>query len=827
MISGGFAGGGESSSARKAHLRSIRSVDVGEIQAVSKLPRIDATITFSNSDLEGYQHPHDDPLVVRTIVANTTVHQVLVDNGSSADIIFASAFDKIGIGREKLEPVNTHLRGLSGEKVLPLGSIQLVLTLGEPPCQATTTARFLIVNAPSAYNMLLGRPSLNAIKAVPSAYHMVIKFPTVHGVGTVRGGQRVAKECYTASMKQKAVDNVNTDELDMRDEVLTRPEPSEELEPVSLDDDPEHLAYIGSKLAKNLKGLLTQFFRQNRDIFAWKQSDMGGIDPTVITHKLNTKPSFKPVKQKRRSFAPERQKAINEEVGKLLQAGAIREVEYPEWLANAVLVKKANGKWRLSIDFTDINKACPKDSFPLPRIDLIVDATAGHELLSFMDAFSGYNQISMDPNDQEKTSFVTAQGSYCYRVMPFRLKNAGATYQRLVNRMFQKQIGATMEIYIDDMLVKSTTTDLHIAHLSEAFQILRNYNMKLNPAKCAFGVSAEKFMGFIVNHRGIEANPDKIKALLDMPSPSGIKEVQRLTGRIAALSRFVSRASDKCQPFFQVLKKAFQWDAKCEEAFSALKTYLSSPPILVSPTEGELLTLYLAVSDFSTSAVLVRDKERVQHPVYYYGRALRGAEERYPRMEKLILALVTAAWKLRPYFQAHTIEVPTKYPMKQVLHKPETSGRLMKWAIELSEFDIRYKPKTMIKGQVLADFVMEFTSTEPAGDAQVATDLSTWKLSVDGASNAQGSGAGLILTSPEGIDIEYALRFGFHTSNNEAEYEAVIAGLNLAHSLEVDQLEVYSDSQLVVRQIEDTYEAKSEKMILYLQKVCNLLKKIV
>ena len=694
--------------------------------------------------------------------------------------------------------------------------------MGESPCQATTTARFLIVDAPSAYNMLLGRPSLNAIKAIPSAYHTIIKFPTIHEVGMVRG-----RECYTASMKQRAVDNLNVDELDMRDKVLTRPEPLEELEPVQLDDDPEHLTYIGSKLVEDLKSLLTQFLRQNRDVFAWKQADMGEIDPTVITHKLNINPSFKPVKQKRRSFAPERQKAINEEVDKLLQVGAIREVEYPEWLANVVLVKKANGKWRLCIDFTDINKACPKDSFLLPRIDLIVDATAGHELLSFMDAFFSYNQISMDPDDQEKTLFVTAQGTYCYRVMPFRLKNAGATYQRLVNRMFQKQIGATMEVYIDDMLVKSTTADLHIAHLSEAFQILRSYNMKLNPAKCAFGVSTGKFLGFIVNHRGIEANPDKIKAVLDMSSPSGIKEVQRLTGRIAALNRFVTRASDKCQPFFQVLKKAFQWDTTFEEAFSALKTYMSSPPILVSPAEGELLTLYLAVLDFSTSAVLVRDKERVPHPVYYCSRALRGAEGRYPRMEKLILAMVTAARKLRPYFQAHTIEVPTEYPMKQMLHKPETSGRLMKWAIELSEFDIRYRPKTAIKGQVIADFIMEFTSVEPAKDAQATTDLPTWKLSVDGASNVQGSGAGLILTSPEGIDIEYALRFGFHTSNNEAEYEAVIIGLNLAHSLEVDQLEVYSDSQLVVRQIEDTYEAKSERMILYLRKVRDLLKKFV
>ena len=214
----------------------------------------------------------------------------------------------------------------------------------------------------------------------------------------------------------------------MCDEVLTRLEPSEELELVSLDDDPEHLAYIGSKLAEDLKGLLTQFLRQNKDVFAWKHADMGGIDPIVITHRLNVSPSFKPIKQKKRSFAPERQKSINEEVGKRLHTEAIREVEYPEWLANVVLVKKVNGKWRLCIDFIGINKACPKDNFPLPRIDLIVEATVGHELLNFMDAFSGYNQISMDPDDQEKTSFITVQGTYCYRVMSFGLKNAGATY---------------------------------------------------------------------------------------------------------------------------------------------------------------------------------------------------------------------------------------------------------------------------------------------------------------------------------------------------------------------------------------------------------------
>ena len=196
-------------------------------------------------------------------------------------------------------------------------------------------------------------------------------------------------------------------------------------------------------------------------------------------------------------------------------------------------------------------------------------------------------------------------------------------------------------------------------------------------------------------------------------------------------------------------------------------------------------------------------------------------------MEKLILALVTTSKKLRPYFQAQTVEVPIEYPMKQILHKPETSGRLIKWAIDLSEFDIRYKPRTTVKGQILADFIMEFTPAQSIEGTQLAPDLPIWRLSVDGAANAQGSGAGLILTSPDRIDTKDALRFGFQASNNEAEYEVVIVGLNLAHFMETDKLEVSSDSQLVVKQIEDSYEARGEKMILYLKKVRDLLKKFI
>ena len=184
-----------------------------------------------------------------------------------------------------------------------------------------------------------------------------------------------------------------------------------------------------------------------------------------------------------------------------------------------------------------------------------------------MDAFSGYNQIKMAEEDQEKTAFITSQGLYCYKVMPFRLKNAGATYQRLVNKIFSEKIGRNMEVYVDDMLVKSKEELTHLDDLKETFATLRQYQMKLNPSKCAFGVALGKFLGFMVSQRGIKVNPEKVQAILDMTSPKTVKEVQKLIRRIAALNRFISKATDKCLPFFKTLKQAFAWIDECEAAF--------------------------------------------------------------------------------------------------------------------------------------------------------------------------------------------------------------------------------------------------------------------
>ena len=210
---------------------------------------------------------------------------------------------------------------------------------------------------------------------------------------------------------------------------------------------------------------------------------------------------------------------------RLKQAGVIKEVFYPEWLANTVVVKKKSGTWRVCVDFIDLNKVYPKDPFPMPKINQLVDATVGHPRMCFLDAFQGYHQIPLALDDQEKTAFVTPIGNYHYKVMPFGLKNAGSTYQRMMTRMFESQLGKNIEIYIDDMVVKSKMVSEHLGDLRAIFEILRKYKLRLNASKCSFGVGSGKFLGYMVTYRGIEVNHDQIKTINNLRSPQNPKEV--------------------------------------------------------------------------------------------------------------------------------------------------------------------------------------------------------------------------------------------------------------------------------------------------------------
>ncbi|KAL0415865.1 UNVERIFIED_CONTAM: hypothetical protein Slati_3418400 [Sesamum latifolium] len=437
-----------------------------------------------------------------------------------------------------------------------------------------------------------------------------------------------------------------------------------------------------------------------------------------------------------------------------------------------------------------------------------------------MDASQGYHQIMLAPEDRKKVSFITSEGTFCYVAMPFGLKNAGATYQRLVDKIFHPQIGRNVEVYVDDMLVKSKKAAGHVKDLEETFSVLRKYKLKLNPAKCTFGVQGGRFLGFMVTQRGIEANPLKIKAIIDMKTPTCLNEAQRLTRRIAALSRFISKSAEKSLPFFKTLRKAktFEWGTPYQLAFEELKAYLARLPLLVKPSPGEALYLYLSVAPQAVSSVLIREEDGKQLPIYYVSKVLNGAEERYTPIEKMTLALVVIARRLRPYFLSHPIGVKTNTPLKQTLGKPDTSGRLVKWAMELSECDISYLPKTTIKAQALADFMSDMTEMT----IKEASQDQKWLLHVDDSSTAQGSGAGIVITTPQSEDLEFAIKFDFKASNNEAEYEALVIGLRMAHETGAKHLLAYSDSQLVVKQVEGTYEAKEESMIQYLQQNADL-----
>uniref|UniRef100_A0A2N9ES18 Uncharacterized protein n=1 Tax=Fagus sylvatica TaxID=28930 RepID=A0A2N9ES18_FAGSY len=537
------------------------------------------------------------------------------------------------------------------------------------------------------------------LRAVTSTYHLLLKFPTEHRIGEVRRDQVAARKCYLASLGSEGQNQTMTIE---EQKILVKP--SEELDTIKLEDKhPVRTTRIGASLPPRMKESLIQFLKSNKDVLAWSHEDMPVIDPSIISHKLN-------------------------EVDKLLTANFIREVFYPDWLANVVMVKKNTGKWRMCIDFTDLNKACPKDSFPLPRIDQLVDSTAGHKILTFMDAFSGYNQIVMDESDQEKTSFITSRGLFCYKVMPFRLKNS-------------KEEGD------------------HFDDLRETFETLRKYQMKLNPSKCAFGVYSGKFLGFMVSQRGIEANPDKIKAILEMQPPKTTKEIQRLTERVAALNRFISQSTDKCLPFFKTLKKAFTWTNECQQAFEKLKRYLTTPPLLSPSKQRKELYVYLTVSP-------------------------------------------TAA-----------------------MHKPDAARRLIQWSVELSEFDINYLSWSAIKAQALADFIAEFTNKDDKQAETVENKTPRWTIHTDDSSTKNAKGVGIIIRSPEGDVIKRAIRLQYTTTNNEAEYEALLVGLKATKTLGATELNVHSDSQLVVGQVNGDYKAKEGRMLQYLNLVQHQMSK--
>ncbi|XP_072064465.1 uncharacterized protein [Arachis hypogaea] len=539
-ISGGYASGGSSNSARKRSFRAICSLKgpQNETENPTQLPQL----TFTQGDYNSRIQNLDDPIVITLQLGDLLVKKVLLDPGSSADVLFYSTFQKMKLSNNILQSTGGDLVGFSGERVPIIGSVWLQTTLGEHPLSKTCDIQYLVVDCFSPYNIILGRPFLNKFGAIVSTVHLCVKFPLQDDhIVTIHGDYKEARHCYNIGMKfqnysKQQVNNVDLThnssalaDLDPRTDFQERPTSSDDLQKVYFNNDPNKFTFVGNSISKEELNAITTFLQQQADLFSWKPSDIPGIDPQIISHKLAINSSARSVQQKKRKLDEEKRKASLEETQKLISAEFIKEIRFTTWLANVVMVRKQN------------------------------------------------------------------------------------------------------------------------------------------------------------------------------------------------------------------------------------------------------------------------ERSKIQQLVYFVSKILHHAELNYPRIEKLALALVFSARRLRLYFQSYVINVRTDHPLRQVLHKPDIAGRLIKWSIELSEFDIRYQSRGAIKSQFLADFVAELTL--PSEDDHTKQ----WTLYIDGSSNKEGCGAGIRLEADDGSILEHSLHLSFKASNNQSEYEALVVGLRLCLDLQIHTIKVYCDSLLVVQ----------------------------
>ncbi|KAK2456610.1 hypothetical protein QL285_003960 [Trifolium repens] len=468
--------------------------------------------------------------------------------------------------------------------------------------------------------------------------------------------------------------------------------------------------YISANISPDLKGKFVLLLKEFSDCFAWDYNEMSGLSREMVELKLPIKAGKKPVKQLPRRFAPEIMSKIKEEIERLLKSKFIRAARYVEWLANIVPVIKKNGTLRICIDFRDLNNATPKDKYAMPVTEMLVDSAAGFEFLSMLDGYSGYNQIFIAEEDVSKTTFRCpgALDTYEWVVMLFGLKNAGVIYQRAMNSMFHDFIDTVMQVYIDDIIIKSSSEDSHLLYLRQSFERMRKHGLKMNPLKCVFCVHAGDFLGFVVHKKGIEINQNKTKAILETKPPSTKKQLQSLLGKINFLRRFISNLSGKAQAFSPLLRlnkdDPFKWNEEHQKAFDDIKEYLIKPPVLMPPSRNKAMKLYIAASDKTIGSMLAQEDDNgIENAVYYLSRVLNDAKTRYTAIEKLCLCLYFSCTKLKHYIKHVDIYVYSHFDViKHMLTKPILHSRIGKWALALTEYSLTYKPLKAVKGQIVS-----------------------------------------------------------------------------------------------------------------------------
>jgi hypothetical protein len=429
----------------------------------------------------------------------------------------------------------------------------------------------------------------------------------------------------------------------------------------------------------------------------------------------------------------------------------------------------------------------------------------------------------MKKEDEPKTSFITPSGTYCYLQMREGLKNAGGSFNKMTAKVLHSQIGRNVLTYVDDIIVKRAKQENHIADLQETFANFRQVGLMLNPEKCVFGVKKGKFLGCLVSTKGIEANPSKIEAILRMEPPNSKKGAQRLAGRLASLNRFISRLAERNLPFFEILKSAevFQWSTAQQKAFEELKQYLIDLTTLTPPSSGTSLLLYVVGSHSTVSATFVQEKQdgqvKRQALVYFVSEVLTLSKQNYTELEKVLYAVLMASRKLRHYFQAYHIIVPSSQPLKDIMRNREATGRIGKWAVELNEFTIDYVHRSSIQSQALADFIADWT---PGAQGEEAIkDAEALTVFCDGSWGTFSAGAAAVLVAPSKVRTCYAARLDFSCTNNIVEYEALLLGLRKLKAMGIRTAFLKTDSQVISGHVDKSSKARDPKLEKYLDTV--------
>ncbi|CAN6704220.1 unnamed protein product [Malus baccata var. baccata] len=504
---------------------------------------------------------------------------------------------------------------------------------------------------------------------------------------------------------------------------------------------PSHLKYIFLGENETLPAIISssqeeekllRVLKEFKSALGWTLADIKGISPTTCMHHIFLEEGAKPTREAQRRLNPPMMEVVKKEIIKLLDCGVIYPISDSRWVSPVQCVPKKSGVtvvanaenelvpqriqtgWRVCIDYRKLNTTTRKDHFPLPFIDQMLERLAGYAFYCFLDGYSGYNQIVISPEDQEKTTFTCPFGTFAYRRMPFGLCNAPATFQRCMMSIFSDHVEKIIEVFMDDFSVFGDSFDSCLHNLSVILKRCVETNLVLNWEKCHFIVKQGIVLGHIISEKGIEVDKSKIDLVRHLPSPTSVREGRSFLGHAGFYRRFIKDFSKIAQPLCRLLQKevAFEFTKECTESFKQLKELLTTTPIIVPPDWSLPFELMCDASDYALGAVLGQRKDKRPHVIYYASRTLNDAQLNYSTTEKELLAVVFALDKFRSYLIGTKVIVFTDHAaLKYLLTKKEAKPRLIRWILLLQEFDIEIRDK---KGSenVVADHLSRMVHNE-------------------------------------------------------------------------------------------------------------------